>query len=215
MALIKTALELALERTRDVAGDPSLLAAHEARQRGKKCAGVFLDGLDSIDEDALPADPAARLDQFRTALPPSTDPASASKAFREGAFEVLVSQIKLPELPADLERLSLVGMGLSVLLASQSFEQLFAQLKTALEQYLSDIERYEDLIRQQYAPKLRQKEEEIARRTGRAISLDPMQDPEFVQFRAQNMQALRERYEGAVEQVRQEARSLTAGAVNP
>ncbi len=207
MALIKTALELALERTRDVAGDPSLLAAHEARQRGKKLAGVFLDGVDSIDEESHPSDPAARLEAFAREFSTLGGGDSASAALREGALDVLVSQIKLPELPADLDRLALVGQGLSVLLASKRYDELFGQLKAALGRYLDEVSQYEELIRQQYAPKLRQKEEELARRTGRAISLDPMQDPEFVQFRSQNMQALRERYEAAVEQLREEART--------
>jgi hypothetical protein len=64
------------------------------------------------------------------------------------------------------------------------------------------------LITQQYAPKLRQKEEELARRTGRPVTLDPFQDPEFVAFYNQNMSVLKERYQAAIDQVRETANSF-------
>ncbi|MCL2270275.1 MAG: hypothetical protein FWC24_02920, partial [Treponema sp.] len=59
--------------------------------------------------------------------------------------------------------------------------------------------------RQQYAPKLRQKEEEISRRMGREVRLDPFQDPEFVAFYNQNLNALKANYQAIVDQVRNEA----------
>lgn len=208
MALIKTALELALERTREVEADPSLVEAHEAKQSGKKSVGDFLDILP--EEDSADTAMAAAQTRFIKDLPPPVDKSPRSRAFREGALEALLAQIKLPEIEADLSRLMRVGEGLSLVLDSSEFDAFFAQLAQAFSRYLSELSQYEELIRKQYAPKLRQKEEEIARRTGRAISLDPMQDPEFVQFRSQNLAALGERYEAAVEQLRAKARELFA-----
>ncbi|MDR2110067.1 MAG: hypothetical protein LBP32_02030, partial [Spirochaetaceae bacterium] len=63
-------------------------------------------------------------------------------------------------------------------------------------------------IKRQYAPKLRQKEEDLSRRIGRPIQLDPFQDPEFIAFYNQTMNALKGNYEPLAEQIRQQAALL-------
>jgi uncharacterized protein YggL (DUF469 family) len=74
-----------------------------------------------------------------------------------------------------------------------------------LQQYLSELDQYDQAIRRQFAPKLRQKEEELSRRLGRAVKLDPFQDPEFVAFYNQNMNTLKDRYQSVIDQVREQA----------
>ena len=49
MAMIKSALEIALERTKDLKADPKALAATEARQEGKRLAGEYLADPAEID----------------------------------------------------------------------------------------------------------------------------------------------------------------------
>ncbi len=198
MALIKTALELALERTENVKGDPNLLLKAEAKQRGKKLAGDYLDDFQADVDSKV----------FASSIPAPSVADSPEAAMREAAFELLLSQVKLPELAEDVVRLKRVGKGLGLILAVPSFEHLFAQLIELAEHYLNELEKYENLLRKQYEPTLRQKEQELASRTGRVIKLDPMQDPEFVKFRNENIQVLREGYEQGLEQVREKAREL-------
>jgi len=64
------------------------------------------------------------------------------------------------------------------------------------------------MLRQQYEPKLRQKEEELSRRMGREVRLDPLQDPEFVNFYNQNLNALKANYEAVVEQAREQTKLM-------
>ena len=90
MALIKTALELALERTREVEADPSLVEAHEAKQSGKKSVGDFLDILP--EEDSADTAMAAAQTRFIKDLPPPVDKSPRSRAFREGALEALLAE---------------------------------------------------------------------------------------------------------------------------
>jgi len=78
-------------------------------------------------------------------------------------------------------------------------------LSTLLSNYLNEATQFDQAIRQQYAPKLRQKEEELSRRMGREIHIDPFQDPEFVNFYNQNFNALKANYQTPVDQVREEA----------
>jgi hypothetical protein len=58
---------------------------------------------------------------------------------------------------------------------------------------------------------LRQKEEELSRRLGRTVQIDPFQDPEFAAFYTQNMNALRDNYQAGVDQVREQAELLFKG----
>lgn len=192
MARIKSALELALERTESVKSDKESIELFELKREGKKLASAFLEDPNEKNlEEAL-----------------KKHPKDKQEALRQGMFDVLVSQIRLPATQEDITKQEAVGKAIQFLVNDRRFGQLYGQLIQAFEQYLSEVEQFDQAIRRQYAPKLRQKEEELARRLGRAVQLDPFQDPEFVNFYNQNMNALKGRYEQAIEQVRQQAASL-------
>ena len=127
-------------------------------------------------------------------------------------FDVLLSQIRLPAKQEDITKLESIGKAIQFLVNDRRFSQLFGQLIQAFGRYLSEVEQFDQAIRRQYAPKLRQKEEELSRRLGRAVQLDPFQDPEFISFYSQNMNALKERYEQAIGQVREQATMLFEAA---
>ncbi|MDR1108833.1 MAG: hypothetical protein LBL19_07350 [Spirochaetaceae bacterium] len=191
MGRIKSALEIALERTESVQGDKASIDQFEAKQRGKRLANEFLGGtIPNLGEDIKKTAPEQR------------------ESLKQGIFDVLLSQITLPQVEDDLKRLEAVGKGLTLVIGDSRFSSLYKQLAGALAQYLEEASRYEEAIRRQYAPKLRQKEEELARRFGRRIELDPFQDPEFVAFYNQSMATLKGNYEAAVEEVREQALRL-------
>jgi hypothetical protein len=192
MGRIKSALEIAMERTENVKGNKASIGLFDAKQRGKRLVNQYLAGeISSIEKEFKRA--ASKEEQH---------------ALKEGCFEVLVTQITLPSLPEDLKRLEAVGNGLSAVVENQRFSGLYQQFLKAVSQYLQEAARYEEAIKQQYAPKLRQKEDELARRFGRQIKLDPFQDPEFVAFYNQNINALKANYEAFIEEMRQQAREL-------
>jgi hypothetical protein len=191
MGRIKSALEIALERTESVKSDKASIEQYDAKQRGKKLANEFL------------ADSEIRLeDEFKKT------PKDQLASFRQGLFDVLLSQISLPSSPEEEKRIEAAGKGLQTVINNSRFAALYKQLVQAVSQYLDQAAQYEEAIRRQYAPKLRQKEEELSRRMGREVRLDPFQDPEFAAFFNQNMNALRGNYEAALNQVREEALRL-------
>jgi hypothetical protein len=190
MGRIKSALEIALERSEGIQSDKTAVASYEAKQRGKKAANEFLGGGADLAECIKKA------------------PKEEQQSLKDGAFEVLLAQINLPAAPDDLKRLELVGKGLSAIIGDKRFTLLYQQFSGAINQYLDEQAQYEEALKRQYAPKLRQKEEELARRFGRAVKLDPFQDPEFVAFYNQNISALKANYEGLVDQVREQARLM-------
>jgi len=190
MGVIKTALEIALERTENVKSDKSSIDQFEAKQRGKKLANAFLAGEADLADEIKKTKDAQR------------------ENLKQGIFDVLLSQIVLPSGKEDEKRIELVGKGLQTVIKSSNFSVMFKQLIQVFSQYLQEVSHYEQAIRQQYAPKLRQKEEEIARRLGREVRIDPYQDPEFAALYNQHMNALKGNYEAFIEQAKEEARRL-------
>jgi hypothetical protein len=194
MGRIKTALEIALERTESVKGDKDSIDQFETKQRGKKIANEFLEDPSRNLEDAI-----------------KKTPREQRESLKQGIFEVLFSQIILPLTKDDEKRVQAVGKGLGAVISDSRFSGHYKQFTQILASYLDKAAQYEKAILHQYEPKLRQKEEELARRYGRPVQLDPFQDPEFVAFYNQNMNALKENYQGTVDQIREEARRCFEG----
>jgi hypothetical protein len=191
MGRIKSALEIALERTESVKSDKASIDLYETKQRGKKLANEFL------------ADPKISLEEEFKKTQKDQLP-----SLKRGFFDVLVSQLTLPATPEDEKRLEAAGKGLQAVINNSRFAALYKQLVQAMSQYLDQTVQYEEAIKRQYEPKLRQKEEELSRRLGREVRLDPFQDPEFIAFFNQNMNSLKENYGAALEQVKEEALRL-------
>jgi len=197
MGVIKTALEIALERTEKVKGDKSGIEKFNAKQQGKKLANDFLAGEQMSVQDMV-----GEINKT---------PGEQKESLKQGIFDVLISQIALPTGKEDEKRIEKAGKGLQAVINNKQFNVLYQQLTQVFSQYLEEASHYEQAIRQQYAPKLRQKEEEIARRIGREVRIDPLQDPEFVAFYNQHMNALKGNYEPVIVQAKEEARRLFAG----
>ena len=191
MARIKSALEIALERTDSVKSDRDSIGQFEARQKGKKLANEFIEGsVDSLEEEInkVSGEEQANL--------------------KQGIFDILVSRINLPNSKEELKHIESVGRGLLAVIGGKQFKDIAGQLAQIMKQYLDEAAQYEEAIKQQYAPKLRQKEEEISRRMGQRVKLDSFQDPEFVAFYNQNMNTLKANYQAVLDEVREEATRL-------
>ena len=190
MGEIKTALEIALERTETVKSDKSGIDQFEMKKRGKKFANAFLEGECDLADEI------------------KKTPSDSRESLKQGIFDVLITQIVLPAGKEDEKRIELVGKGLAAVINNNQFSAMFKQLVQLFGQYLQESAQYEQAIRQQYAPKLRQKEEELSRRFGREVRIDPFQDPEFIAFYNQHMNALKGNYESVIVQAKEEARRM-------
>jgi hypothetical protein len=195
MSRIKSALELALERTEDVQGDKSSLEQYEAKRQGSKLANEYMED---------PASAAA----LETALKKAPDTVKA--ALRQGMFEVFAARISLPADERDLKRIEALGKGLQTIIRDPRLPALWKQFQAAAARYLDDAAQYEDAIKRQYAPQLRQKEAELSRRLGQEVRIDPFQDPEFVAFYKKNMDTLKSSYEMIIQDVREQVAGFLA-----
>ena len=196
MARIKSALELALERTDSIKGDKAGIEQFEAKRTGKRLVNEYLDASASTPK------------QLEEAIKKA--PKEQRHSMKEGMFEILLARINPPVTKDDEKCIEAVGKGLQAIMPDAHLSAMYKQLREVLSRYLDEIAHYDEAIRQQYAPTLKRKEEELARRTGQQIKLDPFQDPEFVVFYNQNMDALKANYQAAVDQVRAEASRVWA-----
>ena len=195
MGRIKSALELALERTEDVRGDKGSLEQYEAKRQGSKLANEFLE------DGATGA-------MLETALKKASGTVKA--ALTEGMLDVFVARISLPADDKALKRLDTLGKGLQTVIRDPRFPALWKQFQAAAARYLDDTAQYEDAIMRQYAPQLRQKEAELSRRLGQEVRIDPYQDPEFVAFYKKNMDTLKSNYEAVVQDTRKQTAAFSS-----
>ena len=192
MSEIKSALELALERTADVKSDKSSLEAHESKQTGMKLAGKFLDepGTDVAGE-------IKKADRSRQA------------AIKEGFFQVMMSHLALPSQESDVSRLQTIQAGIKAVVRDQGMvDGLMDQVIQYLNQFLDTKVQLTERLREQFEPRLRQKEQQIAAQTGRPVRLEPENDPEFAQALAQNLQQLQAQYGQVVDQAKEQLEAL-------
>ncbi|MFW5776750.1 MAG: DUF6657 family protein, partial [Spirochaetota bacterium] len=133
MSEIKSALELALERTADVKGDKAKLEAHESRQKGMRLAGRFID-----DQSVDVKGEIKRMDR------------SQQTSAREGFYHVLLSHLALPTQESDVQRLQTVQKGLRQIIKDRNLvDGLMDQVIQYMQQYLDTKNQLTERLRQQ------------------------------------------------------------------
>jgi hypothetical protein len=207
MAMIKSALEIALERSKDIKVDEAALEANALRIEGKKAAGRYLEEPES-------GSLGEKLGNY---------PKDKRAAVREGMFDVLASLIQLPTSESSAAKLEILSTGFSALAASagtgllsgvgsavadKRVQALFQQLAGFFKQYLDDMKNVEQAIRKQWGPKIREKERQMAARMGQDVRIDPMSDPEFAAFYKQNVSAARAQYQAALDKAKEDLAAL-------
>lgn len=192
MGEIKSALELALEKTKDVKSDPKTLEAHEHRNIGKRLASRLQEESDF--------DLKKELKQYS---------GERRGWIEEGFFQVVLAGISLPNSEEELERITNLKNGLAVVLGNgRELEYLFQQVHGLFKQYLDNRQHLIEQIRSQYSQRMRQREEELSRQYGTQVKMDPASDPEFNKTLQDNLGRLREQYEGVLQQVRDELKRM-------
>ncbi len=171
-----------MERTADIKSDPEALHKNEARTEGKRLFAT-------LREDAS-FDIAGALKQVDE---------SKRSWVREGFYEVVKANIVLPQAERDLDDLDVVELALEALAKdSASVKSVMQQLKQFLSQYLGDRTQFIERLRQQYEPRIRQREQQLSQQYGRPVKIDPATDPEFAKVLQENLADLQGHYREAL-----------------
>jgi hypothetical protein len=192
MSEIKSALELALERTKDVKGDKDSVRAHEMKQEGKRLVTKLME------------DPSLDLKKAVKEYP-----AKDQKAVRDGLFEILLANLSLPTEKSDLQKLGPLKKGFEYATGDRrNVNYLFDQLEQLLGQFLDTKQQLIEHLRNQFSQRIREKEEQASKQMGTQVRIDPASDPEFARALNQNLGNLQNQYSGVIDQVKEQLRAL-------
>jgi len=189
---IKSSLEIALERTKDVQADPENLQASGFVTAGKKLVSQYLNDPEiSLARNIRKHDGKER------------------QWLSQGVFDALSSNLALPSDEYGIKRNRRAMEGFSAILRDQRRLRIMGQqIEQFFAEYFQERQQLKQNVDRQYGPRLQQKEEELARRTGTRVRLDPATDPEYVQLLRQQMALLEDRYGNVLQQVKQELSSM-------
>lgn len=195
MGEIKSALQIAMERTESVKGNKESLMAHEKRQDGKRIASKFL------------MEPDVTKSYLKDALKPFSG--KEEKWVKEGFLETIMSNMSLPNREIDLQVLPRIEEVLLLFIKEKKqVSYIIDQVKQFFSQYLQNREQIRQHLEEQFQPKLREKEQQLAQQLGAHVELSPEQDPEFVEYLHRQYGQLDEQYQQALDQVKEQIKSL-------
>lgn len=196
MTEIKSALELALERTQDIQGDKETLLSNQMKNDGKKLASAFLDPGESVDDKTL----ATKFKELS---------GKEQRWLQEGVFDVLVANLLLPINDSYTDKLQQLERGLhTVINKRKQISYIFQQVAQFFSQYIQTREQLESSLKQQYEPQLREKERLLEQQMGAKIQLTHEQDQEFMSLLAKNYAQLEEQYNQALIQVKDQLKQM-------
>jgi len=194
MGKIKSAIEIALEKATGISVDKQSVKAEEYIKKGKKIISVFLDEPDGSLDGCFKGFEKKEIEWVR-----------------EGMFQVLLSNLYLPNDQYVLSKLKRLEAGLLKLISNnKKLSLLFDQLEGFFTEYLEGKKRIHETLVAQYTPRLQQKAEAISKQLGTPVHLDPESDPEFKKILGHNIAQFDEKYKSVLEKVKQELKSMFA-----
>ena len=78
------------------------------------------------------------------------------------------------------------------------------QLEPFLQEYLRERNRMRKVVDRTYEPRRQQKEEELAKKTGQRVQINPQNDPEYAALMRQHLPMVDDRYGQVLQGVRDE-----------
>ncbi|MBN1524058.1 MAG: hypothetical protein JW904_06240 [Spirochaetales bacterium] len=186
---IKSAWEIALERTKEIKTDRKALEEKELVTEGKKIASQYLD--------------EAEMQEISVAI--KKIEAKSKKFVIKGITNALLANYVLPLNEYAQARNSRVKEALKVISGkSPAVESLLGQIDGFFDNYTNERSQIESSLEKQYAPRLRQKEAALAQQMGQPVELKAAQDPEFIGLLKKNLGMYDEKYQQVLNQAKEE-----------
>lgn len=198
MSKIRSALEIALERTESVESKPEKVLEEQAMQEGQRMVSKYL------------FEKALTIDNLKEAL---EDREGKERTFLiTGMANALVSNISLPQNELYSDQLDGVKHAVKELTGNDEVDDYFQQLDSFFQQYLNHLQQLRSTLEQQHAPKLKQKQQQLAQQYGQMVEITPDQDPEFMDMYNKQRQRLEEQYRGSLEDFKKQIQEMVIQA---
>ncbi|MCG8452506.1 MAG: hypothetical protein MI717_04930 [Spirochaetales bacterium] len=175
MSKIKSALELALERTAAVKTDKNAVRKDQATKRGQAIAAKYF------------SNPAEKISFEEEILRNEEEGAWV----KEGILSTVLANLTLPRYESDMAKVPPLSKALEMLSTTaeqkESMSNLMMQVQDLFTQYLESLKQLDEGLRAQWEPRLRQKEAQLRQQTGQAVPLTADQDPEFTKVLSEEL----------------------------
>jgi len=192
MSVIKSAWEIALEKTQDIHVNSEKIARNEKIQEGRKLAAAFLN-----DEEKTVEEVQKQVKTYK---------GQDKELIMKGLVTALLDNISLPQTEGYKHGFQKV-QELTMIIGDKKLSALVGQLGQFFDQYLAQIKQMTEKAKQQYQPRLEQKQEQLRAQYGDDIVLQPEQDPDFLKMLNQALKQLDAQYGQAITQAKEEIRN--------
>ena len=186
MGEIRSALEIALEKTEGIKSDRQAIENEKTKNAGKKAAAVFLGG--------------GSLEDFAAAIAEAAD--SGRQKFAEGALPIFCAAVKLPKDEKEAACVRHLAEGFKALFPRAGLDALFRQAEVIFNQYLEDEDRLCAALEQQFMPRLKAKAEALSKQYGQPVSISLDQDPDYSAALSRGLSALQDQYGAVINEIR-------------
>ncbi len=195
MAIIKSAWELALEKTENLQADPKKIKKEQLVKEGRQLAATFLMDIDATKEG--------------TEKQYASYTGEEKEAIKEGMVITFLSNLSLPRNAAYKDSFSKV-LELGDILGdgNDELKEMLGKLEGFFNQYLENQEDLVERMKQQFAPQLQQKQTQLQQQYGPGFTLRPEQDPEFMKLLEKQLGQLDEQYTNILNQVKGQIKQI-------
>lgn len=194
MSKIRSAWEIALEKTENIEVDRDKLRKEENMRKARSLAGSFLNGDEQMTVSDLEKQYAAIEDQ---------------SAAKEGIKLSLMQNITLSAEEDVTNRYEkLLSLASLVSKGNEDVTALMNQIVSFLRQYPQHRKQLVEQLKQHFAPMLEQKAAQLKEKYGQDVPLSAENDPEFIKIAQQNLDQLAKQYEDTLRDAKEKLDTL-------
>ena len=107
------------------------------------------------------------------------------------------------------EKMKKLESGLqAVIKEKRQISYIFQQVGQFFSQYIQSRDQLEEAVKQQYEPRLREKEQMLEKQMGAKVNLTHEQDQEYIAVLAKNYSQLEDQYNQALQQVKDQLKQM-------
>lgn len=184
MSKIRSAWEIAMEKTENIEIDKSKLEKEENIKQARTLAGRYLNYDEEMTKERL-------VSSYREI--------SGKEGVRDGVKATILQNLTLPSAPVLNDRFERVETLVSMISSDPAVMELTGQIIAFLKQYPEHQKQLVEQLKDRFAPALEQKSAELSRQYGQEIHLEAENDQEFMKLAQQQLDALRKQYEATLE----------------
>lgn len=194
MGRIRSAWEIALEKTQDIEIDKTKLEKENNITAARTLAGRYLNYDEEMNEDALKKE---------------YEKIAGLDGVRDGIRTSIMQNLTLPSETVLNDRYERLETLASLISGNDSqVMSLMRQITAFLKQYPEHQKQLYEQLKEHFRPMLEEKAQQLREKYGQDIPLSPENDKEFVQVANKQLEELRKQYESNLDAAKSQLETI-------